>query len=128
MTTKTARSIGYWTATLLVAGELGLGGVWDVLRVPQVTGVVDHLGYPSYFLIILGAWKIAGAVAVLVPRLPRLKEWAYAGAFFTYTGAIASHLTVGYAVGEVWILAPLAAVTLVSWALRPATRRNLAPA
>jgi hypothetical protein len=124
MTTKTARSIGYWTATLLVAGELGLGGAWDLLRVPEVTRVTDHLGYPRYLLVILGVWKVAGAVALLVPGLARVKEWAYAGAFFTYSGAIASHLTVGYAVGEIWILAPLTALTVASWYLRPATRRS----
>lgn len=128
MTMKTVRSIGYWTATVLVAGELGLGGVWDVLRIPEVSRTIEHLGYPRYFLVILGLWKAAGAAALLVPRLPRVKEWAYAGAFFTYTGAIASHLTVGYAVGELWILAPLAALTVASWSLRPAARRSPAPA
>jgi DoxX-like family len=87
------RSVGYWTATLLVVAELGLGGVWDIQRLPMVRDLVVGLGYPSYFLVLLGTWKVLGAVVLLVPRRPLLKEWAYAGAFFTYTGAIVSHLT-----------------------------------
>jgi prevent-host-death family protein len=94
------RSVGYWVATVLVAIELGLGGIWDIARIPYVRNLVTHLGYPSYFLVLLGCWKVLGAVALLVPRRPLLKEWAYAGAFFTYTGAIVSHLTTGYALNE----------------------------
>jgi hypothetical protein len=80
------RSVGYWLATVLVAAELGLGGIWDIARLPMVRDLVTHLGYPSYFLVLLGTWKVLGAVALLVPRRALLKEWAYAGAFFTYTG------------------------------------------
>ena len=117
------RSAGYWLATVLVAAELGLGGIWDIARIPYVRDLVTHLGYPSYFLVLLGTWKVLGALALLVPRRPLLKEWAYAGAFFTYTGAIASHLTTGYALGELWILTALTALTVLSWALRPPSRR-----
>ena len=88
-----------------VVAELGLGGIWDIARLPFVRDLVTHLGYPSYFLVLLGGWKVLGAVALIVPRRPLLKEWAYAGAFFTYTGAIVSHLTTGYDVGEVGLLA-----------------------
>jgi hypothetical protein len=117
------RSAGYWLATAVVAGELGLGGVWDVARIPFVRDLAVHLGYPSYFLVLLGSWKMLGAVALLIPRRALLKEWAYAGAFFTYTGAIASHLTTGYDRGEVVLLAGLTILTVLSWALRPASRR-----
>ena len=72
---KTHR-IAYWITTTLVAAELALGGVWDVLRIPYVRGVIEHLGYPSYFLVIFGVWKVPGALALVVPRFPRLKEWA----------------------------------------------------
>lgn len=118
------RSVGYWSATVLVVAELALGGVWDIARIPTVRNVVAHLGYPSYFLVLLGSWKVLGAVALLVPRRALLKEWAYAGTFFVYTGAIVSHLTTGYEVGEVWVLALLTALTAVSWALRPLGRRT----
>jgi DoxX-like family len=58
-----ARSAGYWLATAVVAGELGLGGVWDIARIPFVRDLAVHLGYPSYFLVLLGSWKVLGAVA-----------------------------------------------------------------
>jgi hypothetical protein len=118
------RSGGYWLATGLVVAELGLGGIWDIARLPFVADLVTHLGYPSYFLVLLGTWKVLGAVALLVPRHALLKEWAYAGAFFSYTGAIASHLTTGYDLGEVGLLIVLTALTAVSWALRPPSRRT----
>ncbi|MEV0408186.1 DoxX family protein [Actinoallomurus sp. NPDC050550] len=121
------RSIGYWTATLLVAGEMGVGGSWDIARIPYVRDVVTHLGYPSYFLVLLGTWKVLGAIALVVPRRPLLKEWAYAGAFFTYTGAIASHLTRDYALGELVPLTVFTALTVLSWALRPQRRRMRHP-
>jgi hypothetical protein len=117
------RSAGYWLATAVVVGELGLGGVWDIARIPFVSDLAVHLGYPSYFLVLLGIWKVLGAVALLIPRHALLKEWAYAGAFFTYTGAIVSHLTTGYDRGEVGLLAALTVLTVLSWALRPASRR-----
>jgi len=119
-------TILYWFTTVTIAFELALGGLWDILLIPYVHDlVVDQLGYPAYFLVIIGVWKVPGAIVLLAPRFPRLKEWVYAGAFFTYTGAAASHL----AVGDV-AFAPYPAIfgviTLVSWALRPAARRDLA--
>ena len=119
------RPVGYWLATAAVAGELALGGIWDIARLPFVADLVTGLGYPSYFLVLLGTWKVLGAFALLIPGRPLLKEWAYAGAFFTYTGAIASHLTTGYAVGEVGLLAVLTILTVLSWALRPPSRRTV---
>jgi hypothetical protein len=113
----------YWLATAAAAGEMAVGGGWDIARLPSVADLVTHLGYPSYFLILLGTWKVMGACALLIPRRPLLKEWAYAGAFFTYTGAIVSHLATGYALGELSLLAPLTVLTMLSWALRPASRR-----
>ena len=113
----------YWLATAAVVAELELGGAWDIARLPMVRDLVTGLGYPSYFLVLLGIWKVLGGLALLVPRRALLKEWAYAGTFFVYTGAIASHLTTGYALGELGLLAVLTTLSVVSWALRPPSRR-----
>jgi len=117
-----AKTIVYWTATVLVAFSMS-GGIAQLARVPGVVdGFVRVLGYPPYFVTILGFWKVAGAIAILVPRLPRLKEWAYAGIFFDLTGAAASSAAVG---GQAFhILAPLfvAVLAVASWALRPPDR------
>src|SRR3954469_1777485 len=85
------RTIGYWAATGLF-GAVYLGsGTADVLHAAPVLATLAHLGFPAYLASILGPWKIAGALTVLAPRLPRMKEWAYAGIVFDLTGAAASH-------------------------------------
>lgn len=120
--TNRGRVIAYWAATTAVVAEAAVGGIWDIARIPFVRDVGTHLGYPGYFLVLLGAWKVAAALVLAVPRLPLLKEWAYAGIFFVYTGAIVSHLTTGYARAEVAVLTVLALLTVASWALRPPGR------
>jgi hypothetical protein len=117
------RRLAYWISTVAITAELAVGGIWDVARTAYVRDVVTHLGYPPYFLVLLGSWKIAGAITLLVPGRPLLKEWAYAGSFFTYSGAMVSHLASGYARGEVVLLAVFTALTVVSGATRPAGRR-----
>ena len=89
---------------------------------------MTHLGYPVYFASILGLWKLLGAIAIVAPGFPRLKEWAYAGFFFDLTSAAVSRAAVGDGVAD--ILAPLGflALVLASWALRPASRTLAAPA
>ncbi len=97
--------------------------IWQYFANPH--GVVPVLGYPMYFFAILGVWKVLGAVAILVPRYPLLKEWAYAGIFFDLTGAAASCAAVGgYGAYGFHILAPLilTVVAVASWALRPTSR------
>lgn len=118
-----ARLIVYWVVTSLIAVEMITGGSWDLLRTAYVRELMDHLGYPLYMLTILGAWKILGAIAVLAPRFPRLKEWAYAGMIFDLTGAAMSHLACHDPGSKVVITMTLALITLLSWALRPPSRR-----
>ena len=114
--------VGYWAATGLVALAFGFGGALDIARTPEMEAGLAHLGYPAYFATILGIWKVLGAIAVVVPRFPRLKEWAYAGMVFDLTGAAASHAAVGDPASNVAI--PLVLLLLVagSWALRPEAR------
>ena len=118
-----SRAVAYWVTTGLVAANLVVGGVWDLLQTPYVREMMEHLGYPLYFVVILGVWKLPGAAVLVAPGLPRLKEWAYAGAVFTFTGAVASHLSVGD--GPTAFVPPmiLAGLTVASWLLRPAARR-----
>jgi hypothetical protein len=121
------RTIAYWTLTLIIAWEMMAGSIWDLLQIEYVRVIFAHLGYPLYMLSIIGVWKLPCAVTLLVPRFPRLKEWAYAGAFFNYSGATASHLLAGDD-AVVWIgPAAFATFTLASWALRPPDRRLPSP-
>jgi uncharacterized membrane protein YphA (DoxX/SURF4 family) len=118
------RIIAYWVTTALVVFELALGGVWDVLRVAQVRGLIERLGYPLYFLVILGIWKLLGAVALLIPRFPRLKEWAYAGVIFDLTGAVASLCASGLMSARTTAYPIImTGIAIASWALRPPSRR-----
>jgi DoxX-like family len=121
-----AKMIAYWTTTILVAFFIGSGGAAQVAQyLGNRHGVVPLLGYPMYFFGILGFWKMLGAIAILVPRFPRLKEWAYAGIFFDLTGAAASCAAVGgYGVYAFHVIAPLVltVLTVASWALRPESR------
>ncbi len=116
------RVVGYWATTAILGFVLLTGGVAQLARLPQNVEGMLHLGYPVYLTTILGLWKVLGAVALLAPRLPRLKEWAYAGAFFLLTGAAASHVAAGdEAARFVWPLL-FALVAVASWALRPPSR------
>ena len=121
------RTIVYWTMTILVSLPIGTGGVGQIVQyLANPHGVVPELGYPMYFFFILGFWKILGAIAIVAPGFPRLKEWAYAGIFFDVTGAAASCAAVGgYGVYAFHVIAPLiiAGFTVASWALRPDSRK-----
>jgi DoxX-like family len=118
------RSFVYWLATANVAGELALGGVWDLLRTDYVRNIFERLEYPEYLLTILGVPKLVAAVVLVVPGVPRMKEWAYAGAMFTYVGAVASHVAVDDAATALVTPSVYAVLTAVSWALRPPSRRD----
>jgi hypothetical protein len=117
------RTITYWTFTVLLVFELAAGSLWNLLQIEWVRVQLNHLGYPLYYTYISGVWQIGGAAVIIAPGFPRLKEWAYAGSFFQFSGAVASHLLAGDGV-EVW-LPPLLFLmfVIVSWALRPADRR-----
>jgi len=117
------RIIAYWTSTFVVVFELAAGSMWNLLQIEWTRLQLHHLGYPLYYAYITGVWQIGGAAALSAPRFPRLKEWAYAGAFFTWSGAVASHLLAGDG-AEAWG-PPLmfAMCAIASWALRPAERR-----
>jgi DoxX-like family len=123
MSSLKARAAGYWICTALIVFSFLSSGAAELLRVPQVVEGMAHLGYPVYFVIILGIWKLLGGGAVLLPGLPLLKEWAYAGMIFDLTGASASHIATGDDVRHILVPLVLAALAVGSWALRPQSRR-----
>ncbi len=120
----------YWIATVWLSLGMLATGIQQLLKVqsegavapPGVYGIKE-LGYPVYFLTILGVWKILGVIALLIPKFPLLKEWAYAGFFFLTTGAIFSHFATGNSVNEIFPSLLLLALTVVSWYFRPANRK-----
>jgi len=116
------RVIGYWVATGLLAASLLASGAAELASAPAAVASTLALGYPAYSLTILGVWKVLGAIVLLAPRFPRLKEWAYAGIFFDFTGAAASHAFSGDTAGRIVTPLVLLAIAAASWTLRPPSR------
>src|SRR3984893_10565991 len=120
----------YWISTVwLASGMLATGALQlskekaeGSLAPPGVYGIT-HLGYPVYFLTIIGVWKILGVIALLIPKFPFLKEWAYAGFFFLMSGAIFSHIASSDSVKEIYPSLVLLILTILSWYFRPANRK-----
>lgn len=113
----------YWIATIWLSLGMTSTGIVQLMKIKEETEMMDRLGYPLYFLTILGIWKILGVVAILIPKTPLIKEWAYAGFFFAMTGAIFSHLAVGDPAKELFGPLLLVVLTIVSWYFRPAERK-----
>jgi DoxX-like family len=121
----------YWIATAWLAlGMLSTGAV-QLLKPKEQGGTIapggvtsiTHLGYPIYILMLLGIWKILGVVAVLIPKFPLVKEWAYAGFFFLMSGAVFSHIALGDTMKEMFPSMLLLILTVVSWYFRPLNRK-----
>ena len=125
-----ARKIVYWIATVWLALGMFATGILQLLKMPAEGALappgvygITHLGYPVYLLTILGIWKILGVIAILIPKFPLVKEWAYAGFFFLMSGAIFSHIAVGDPVSEIIPSLLLLTLTVVSWYFRPESRK-----
>lgn len=118
-----SNKIIYWISTALLAfGMLG-SGISQLLHVKEMDELITHVGYPLYFMYIIGVWKILGVIAILIPKFKLVKEWAYAGFFFLMTGALVSHLFMGDS-GKA-IFGPLfqTIFIILSWYFRPADRK-----
>lgn len=113
----------YWVATLWLCLGMSATGIVQLIHMEEEVTNFSNLGYPTYLMTLLGIWKILGVIAMLLPRFPLLKEWAYAGFFFAMSGAVISHLIVGDEL--ITLLGPmlLIALTVVSWYYRPASRK-----
>ena len=123
---KKRNRIIYWIATAWLSLGMVSTGIVQLLKAKEGTGGIDtitHLGFPVYCLTLLGIWKILGVIAVLVPKMPVLKEWAYAGFFFVMSGAIFSHVAVSDGLKDIFPALLLLALTFISWHYRPANRK-----
>lgn len=125
--TKTKRNkIIYWIATIWLSLGMVSTGIVQLMKMEEEVQSFSNLGYPVYLLTLLGVWKILGVIAVLMPKFPLFKEWAYAGFFFVMSGAIVSHIAVGDPVALVFPPLLLLVLTVVSWYFRPADRKMIA--
>ena len=122
-----SRKIEFWGATGLVAIEALFGAFTYLTAAPQAVENFRHVGYPQQLRVLLGVAKLAGAIGLLLPRLPTLKEWAYAGFTFTWIAASVAHYLAGD--GALFLL-PVALIGLlaVSYVTRSADRRSSAKA
>ena len=118
--------IWYWIITGILSFCIFTGGLFQALQAKGVVQGFKPLGYPLYFISLIGIWKMLGVIAILIPKFKLLKEWAYAGIFFTMTGAVISHIASNDIKAQ--IIAPfvLAIFAVLSWYLRPADRKIIA--
>lgn len=115
----------YWIVTLWLALGMISTGIVQLLKMKEEVEMMNHLGYPLYFLTLLGVWKILGVFAILVPKYPLLKEWAYAGFFFAMSGAVFSHLAIADSLITLFGPILLLILTVTSWFFRPASRKMI---
>ena len=113
----------FWISTIWLSLGMVSTGIVQIIQMEEEVEKMNTLGYPSYFLTIIGTWKILGVLAILIPKFPLVKEWAYAGFFFLMTGAVFTHLAVGDAAVEYFGPVLLLVLTIVSWYFRPVERK-----
>ncbi|MFC4480110.1 DoxX family protein [Flavobacterium chungangensis] len=120
--TKRNRII-YWIATLWLALGMTATGIVQLIPMKEEEEMIQRLGYPLYFLTLLGVWKLLGVIAILIPKFGLLKEWAYAGFFFAMSGAVVSHLAIKDEASTLFGPILLIVLTVVSWYFRPENRK-----
>ena len=123
MAANKGKTIAFWLLTGLIVVSQGASGVGDLMQAQPLLDGVKALGYPVYILKILGPFKILGAIVLAVPGMLRLKEWAYAGFFFDFTGAFLSHVYNGDTIDQILPSLIATLVLLGSYFLRPDSRR-----
>jgi hypothetical protein len=117
-----ARTVAYWASTVLLAASACFGAFSYLTAAPEAVAGFAHVGYPQQLRVILGIAKLLGAITLLVPGVPKLKEWAYAGFTFTWIAAFVAHYLAGDGAGAA---PPLILLLLlgISYATRPASRQ-----
>ncbi|RCW48438.1 DoxX-like protein [Paenibacillus prosopidis] len=96
--------ITYWICTGLVALLMGVGSIPNILSSAESIALFQELGYPAYLLPFLGVAKLLGVIAIILPRFPRITEWAYAGLTFDLAGATYSFLAIGTPIEGIFIM------------------------
>jgi hypothetical protein len=113
----------YWIFTLWMSLGMVSTAIVQLMKSKDEVANFTTLGYPLYLMTIIGVWKILGVIAVLIPKYPLLKEWAYAGFFFVMSGAVISHLIVADPISRTFPALLLFALVIISWYFRPAERK-----
>ncbi|GAA5102372.1 DoxX family protein [Chryseobacterium ginsengisoli] len=113
----------YWVFTLWMSLGMVSTAIVQLMKNKDELTNFTNLGYPSYLMTIIGIWKILGIIAVLIPKLPLIKEWAYAGFFFVMSGAVISHVIVNDPIGRILPAVLLLALVIISWYFRPSDRK-----
>lgn len=114
----------YWIATIWLSLGMVSSAIVQLIEMDENVEMMENLGYPIYLMTIIGVWKILGVIALLIPKVPLLKEWAYAGFFFLLSGAFISHLAIQ---DEPFTLFPpllLIVLTFLSWFFRPSSKKT----
>lgn len=105
----------YWVTTVVFAVFMTFTAVPDILKVPDAVKFITQLGYPEYFIPFIGVAKVLGSIAIVVPRFPKLKEWAYAGLTFDLIGAVYSNLMVNGWDNGMLMMIPIFGVMIASY-------------
>ena len=114
---KLSKTLGYWALTGLLS--LAMAGSAFAYLSGAMNEAAAALGYPTSFVSLMGVLKGLGAIGLIVPALPRVKEWVYAGFFFTFVGAAWSHYAIGDGVAEVVSPLVMLGMLIGSYVLRP---------
>lgn len=113
----------YWIFTIWMALGMISTAIVQLMKNEDELRNFTNLGYPAYLMMIIGVWKLLGVIAVLIPKRPLLKEWAYAGFFFVMSGALSSHIIVGDTFGRTFPALLLLVLVIISWYFRPSDRK-----
>lgn len=113
----------YWVSTALVSLVMMGSGIAQMLHTKAMDELINHVGYPLYFMYIIGVWTIIEVFAILITKYPLIKEWAYVGFFFLMTGALISHLAIGDSGIAVFVPLLQTIFIILSWHFRPTNRK-----
>ena len=117
-----ARKVIYWLTTGLVAAMSAFAAYAYLTKSPQAVQGFAHVGYPQQLRVLLGIAKLLGAIALVVPGLPKLKEWAYAGFTFAWFAACVAHYLAKDG-AEAFLPLVLLVLLAISYVTRPAGRQ-----